>query len=221
MSDRRFADRDPWLFDLDGTLVDTAPDLHRALDATLLAHGHASTEERMMREWVGAGAAVMIRRALAAQDVIPDEDRARLLLADFLDHYRGHIADHSRVYPGIRETLDLLAARGVAMACVTNKFEALARQLLEALDLAPLFGAVIGGDSLEVRKPDPAPLLEACRQLGRSPQRALMVGDSRTDVDAARNAGIPVVCVRYGYSQGEAVEDLAADALVESVRDLL
>lgn len=221
MSRGRFDDRDPWLFDLDGTLVDTAPDLHRALDATLLAHGHAATDEAMMREWVGAGAAVMIRRALAAQDVVPDEDRSRVLLEDFLAHYREHIADHSRVYPGIRETLDLLTARGVAMACVTNKFEGLARQLLAALDLAPRFGAVLGGDSLAVRKPDAAPLIEACRQLGRSPARALMVGDSRTDVDAARNAGIPVVCVRYGYSQGEAVEDLGADALVESVRDLL
>ena len=195
-------DYDFWVFDLDGTLVDTAPDLHRALDATLLAHGHRGTDESMMREWVGAGAAVMIRRALAAQDVIADEDRARRMLEDFLAHYRGHIADHSRVYPGIRETLDLLAARGVAMACVTNKFESLARQLLVALDLAPFFGAVIGGDSLAVRKPDPAPLFEACRRLDRSPERALMVGDSRTDVDAARNAGIPVVCVRYGYSQG-------------------
>ena len=221
MSDRRFADRDPWLFDLDGTLVDTAPDLHRALDATLLAHGHCATDEAMTRDWIGGGAALMIRRALAAQGVTPDPDRARLLLEDFLTHYRGHIADHSRVYPGIRETLDLLTAQGVVTACVTNKFEALARQLLEALDLAPRFGAVIGGDRLAVRKPDPAPLLEACRQLGRTPGRALMVGDSRTDVDAARNAGIPVVCVRYGYSQGEAVEDLGADALVESVRELL
>ncbi|HSG90434.1 MAG TPA: phosphoglycolate phosphatase [Pseudomonadales bacterium] len=212
---------DLWLFDLDGTLVDTAPDLQGALEATLEKFGYAPSGDTDIRAWVGAGAAVTIERALAAQDVALDANAFAPLLAHFLDHYRAHIADRSIVYPGIAETLATLRERGIPMACVTNKYETLARRLLDAIGIGSYFPVVIGGDTLSVRKPDPEPLFEACRRSDRSPGRALMIGDSKTDVDAARNARIAVACVRYGYHQGVDLDGLGADVLVESVHTLL
>lgn len=215
-----------WLLDLDGTLVDSAPDLHGALEATLDRHGHAGVSEAMVRQFVGAGARVLIERALSDLYSQPAEQEAALATIDllhehFLDYYAGHIADRSRPYPGIRDTLVELQQRGIAMAVVTNKYEGLSRQLLDALDLSRYFGAVVGGDTLPVRKPDPGPLLEACRQLGSDPARTVMIGDSITDVRAARNADMPVICVSYGYNHGEDIHHAGADRVVDSLRGLI
>lgn len=215
-----------WLLDLDGTLVDSAPDLHGALDATLGRHGHPTVSEELVRQFVGAGARVLIERALAEVYAQPAEQEAALATIDllhrhFLDYYALHIADRSQTYPGVREALEDLSQRGIALAVVTNKYEGLSRQLLDALDLSGHFGAVIGGDTLPVRKPDPGPLLEACRQLGSDPAFAVMIGDSITDVRAARNADMPVICVSYGYNHGEDIHSAGADRVVDSLRGLI
>ena len=215
-----------WLLDLDGTLVDSAPDLHGALEATLRRHDHATVSEQLVRQFVGAGARVLIERALAELYPQPAEQEAALASIDllhehFLDYDAAHIADRSVPYPGVRETLVDLRERGVALAVVTNKYEGLSRQLLEALDLAEHFGAVVGGDTLAVRKPDPGPLLEACRQLGSDPARTVMIGDSITDIRAARNADMPVICVSYGYNHGEDIHSAGADRVVDSLRGLI
>lgn len=215
-----------WLLDLDGTLVDSAPDLHGALEATLHRHGHPSVSEELVRQFVGAGARVLIERALAELYSQPAEQEAALatidlLHAHFLDYYAEHIADRSQPYRGVRETLEDLRERGVALAVVTNKYEGLSRQLLDALDLSAYFGAVVGGDTLPVRKPDPGPLLEACRQLGSDPAQAVMIGDSITDIRAARNANMPVICVSYGYNHGEDIHGAGADRVVDSLRGLI
>ncbi|MCC5886146.1 MAG: phosphoglycolate phosphatase [Gammaproteobacteria bacterium] len=215
-----------WLLDLDGTLVDSAPDLHGALEATLHRHGHDTVSEQLVRKFVGAGARVLIERALAAIYPQADAQQAALahideLHAHFLEYYAGHIADRSQPYPGVRETLVALGQRGIALAVVTNKYEGLSRQLLEALDLSGHFGAVVGGDTLPVRKPDPGPLLEACRQLGSDPAQTVMVGDSITDIRAARNADMPVICVSYGYNHGEDIHSAGADRVVDSLQGLI
>lgn len=212
---------DAWLFDLDGTLVDTAPDLHGALAVTLDAFGHGPCDEARVRDWVGAGARVTIEQALRHQSVEHDDACLDRMLEHFLDHYRAHIADRSVIYPGIETTLAWLQHRGLGAGVVTNKYEDLSISLIEALAIDHLFGTIIGGDTLPVRKPDPAPLLEACRRLGCEPARTLMVGDSKTDVDAARNAGIDVVCVSYGYHGVHPPHSLGADLVVDSVADLL
>ena len=215
-----------WLLDLDGTLVDSAPDLHGALESTLRRHGHRTVSEELVRQFVGAGARMLIERALAELYPQPGEQEAALAPIDllheqFLDYYSEHIADRSQPYPGIREALVDLRERGVALAVVTNKYEGLSRQLLAALDLADHFAAVVGGDTLAVRKPDPAPLFEACRQLGSDPARTIMIGDSITDIRAARNADMPVICVSYGYNHGEDIHSAGADRVVDSLRGLI
>ena len=209
------AARRAWLFDLDGTLVDTAPDLHAALQETLAAFGHPPTDLELVRAFVGQGARRTIERALAHHGEAVDGPGLDARLEHFLAHYGAHIADASRVFPGVAETLAALAAENRPMACVTNKVEHLARRLLGAIGLP--FEVVIGGDSLAERKPHPLPLLEACRRLGADPGEALMIGDSITDVDAGRAAGIPVVCVRYGYHGEIAPDALGADAVVDSL----
>lgn len=210
-----------WLFDLDGTLVDTAPDLHAALQDTLAAFGHPGTELGLVRAFVGQGARRTIERALDHHGIAVDAAGLDARLAHFLAYYGAHIADASRPFPGVAATLAQLAAEGRPLACVTNKTEDLSRALLDAIGLGAHFEVVIGGDTLAERKPHPLPLQEACRRLGGSPDEALMLGDSITDVDAARAAGIPVVCVRYGYHGERAPEELGADALVDTLEALL
>ena len=213
--------RRAWLFDLDGTLVDTAPDLHAALQDTLAAFGHPPTELDLVRAFVGQGARRTIERALAHHGEVVDEAGLDARFEHFLAFYGDHIADTSMLFPGVQATLDALVGAGRPVACVTNKTEALSRSLLAALGLGGIFEVVIGGDSLPERKPHPLPLQEACRQLGVIIDDALMLGDSVTDVDAARNAGMPVVCVRYGYHGDLAPDDLGADAVVDSLDALL
>jgi phosphoglycolate phosphatase len=213
--------RRAWLFDLDGTLVDTAPDLHAALQDTLAAFGHPPTELDLVRAFVGQGARRTIERALAHHGEAVDDAALDARFEHFLAFYGDHIADTSKLFPGVQTTLDVLASEGRAVACVTNKTEALSRSLLAALGLGEVFEVVIGGDTLSERKPHPLPLQEACRQLGASVDEALMLGDSITDVHAARNAGVPVVCVRYGYHGDTAPDALGADAVVDSLDALL
>ena len=212
---------DAYLFDLDGTLVDTAPDLMAGLNVCLTEHGYSAVDEELTRRWVGHGAAKMIEQALVHQGSDgPPAQLARSMLDRFLDYYVAHIADDSAPYPGVREALVHLRQRA-GLGVVTNKANRLTSALLDALDLARSFGIVVCGDTLANPKPAADPALHACATLGADPARTLFVGDSITDVQCARAAGCDVVCVRYGYSGGIAPEDLGADGLIDSLTYLV
>ncbi len=209
------------LFDLDGTLVDSAPDMAVAVDRMLVDVGHPAAGEERVRRWVGNGARRLVMRALTGRvDGEPPEADVDRALTLFLRYYEERLSVRSRLYPGTRGGLDRLRTDGYGLACVTNKPEGLARQLLRDMGLDDVLPVVVGGDTLTVRKPDPAPLHHAMAALGAPAEHTLMVGDSRADVDAGRNAGTGVVCVPYGYSQGEDVNAMAPDAVVASIEEL-
>lgn len=211
------------LFDLDGTLVDTAADIALALNAALAEFEVAPLEERRVRDLIGRGAAVLIERALAQRGVDADAALRERVFARFLAQYHHlHHAGHStaQAYPGAFEGLSTLRARGLKLAVVTNKQRSLAILTLRHAGLAPLFELVVGGDTCAERKPRPEPLLHAGRALGFAPAALLMVGDSANDVTAARAAGMPVWCVPYGYNEGVDPRSLPCDRFVESLAEL-
>jgi phosphoglycolate phosphatase len=208
-----------YLFDLDGTLVDTAPDIHRALNHALRQHGYPSIDESLTRHFIGHGGRALVRAALE-HHALPDT-RADDLLAAFLEHYGAHIADFSQPYATVVSTLARLADRGCRLGIVTNKNSRLTALLTDALGLRGFFSAIVAGDSAAKPKPAPDPVHLAMRQLGVDSAETLFVGDSSTDVGAARAAGTAVVCVRYGYSQGIAAEALGADGIIGLFEELL
>jgi len=201
------------VLDLDGTLVDTAPDLVRALNAVLIAESMAPVALGASLAMVGHGARAMIEAAFAAAGRAPEARDLDRLMADFITHYAAHIADHSRTFAGAEAALDRFAEAGWLLAICTNKLEGLARQLLGALGLADRFAAITGQDSFGFRKPDPRHLTETIRLAGGSLARAVMVGDSVTDIDTAKAAGVPVVAVTFGYSTVP-VEELGPDRVI-------
>lgn len=209
-----------YLFDLDGTLVDTAPDLMRALNHVLRDAGLPLVDEAMTRHWVGHGVRAMLNAALEHHDADASTARLDALFDACLAYYGEHIADHSVPYPAVVDTLDGLARR-VPLAVVTNKPTDLSERLLDALDLRRFFAAVVGRGSTPNHKPDAEPALYACEQLGVEPREALFVGDSATDVKCARAAGCDVVLYRYGYNHGQDPDTLDADAVVDSLAVLL
>ncbi|WP_027858138.1 phosphoglycolate phosphatase [Marinobacterium jannaschii] len=227
MMQRLFNGRDPALvlFDLDGTLVDSVPDLARAIDRMLQALGQAPAGIERVRHWVGNGAQVLVKRALAGQHDVGDIELPAALFergyALFLDYYGEATADQSELYPGVIECLDGLKARGITMAVVTNKPIAFTRTMLDGFGLTPYFAVVLGGDSLPTRKPDPQMLLAAMAECGATAAQSLMVGDSLNDVGAGRNAGCAVACVPYGYNHGQPIADARPDLIVERLDQLL
>lgn len=202
------------LLDLDGTLVDTVPDLAAALNRLMASRGLPPFSHPETAAMVGDGVAVLVGRAFAARGRDPDE-RA---IADFSGDYGAHAAVGSRVYPGVPALLRDLSAAGWRLAVCTNKPEAIARTLLEALDLMPMLRAIGGGDSFPVRKPDPAHLLATLRAAGGDPGHAVMAGDHANDVAAARGAGVKSVFVTWGY--GPIAMAAGADAVADSMAAL-
>lgn len=207
------------VFDLDGTLVETAPDLLGATDHVLGLVGLPPADPALIRPQISFGARAMIAaglrhagRELPAAEV--DDLHQR-----FLAHYAENIARHSHAYPGLEAALDQLAARGARLAVCTNKLEGLSRQLLGALGLIGRFQAVAGRDTFPVYKPDPGHLLGAIRLAGGDPRDAIMVGDSDTDIKTARAAGLPVIAVPFGYTDVP-VEQLGPDLVLAHYRDL-
>ncbi|HIJ63717.1 MAG TPA: phosphoglycolate phosphatase [Rhodospirillaceae bacterium] len=207
------------LFDLDGTLVDSLPDLFAATNRLLADLGRPAVSGQDLRQWVGDGAAALVERALTATGGLPEGGMAPMVRR-FLDHYRGHTADESRPYPGVAETLALLRRRGHRLGVCTNKPTALSLELLGALDLLPFFLAVVGGDTAPARKPDPRHLWATLEAMGCAGAKALMVGDSLNDVAAARAAGLPVVVMSFGYCRGDPGA-LGADAVIDDFARLL
>jgi phosphoglycolate phosphatase len=218
-SSRGLAAYSGYLFDLDGTLVDTASDINAALNAALEDAGFVTVDEALTRHWVSHGARILIEQALTSQRAPLEALDA--LLGAFLDHYARNLAVLSRPYEGVVETLAALAARGSRLAVVTNKRTKLTLPLLDALDLARFFDCVVCSDTAPRPKPAPDPALHAGRVLGLGMQEVLFVGDSTTDVECARAAGCAVVCVAGGYNQGMPPETLGADAIIGSFLELL
>jgi phosphoglycolate phosphatase len=207
------------LIDLDGTLVDTLGDFEVALGAMLADLGLPPVDRPFIERTVGQGSEHLIRSTLAeAGGTSDDYDEA---WRRYQAHYREINGRHSAVYPGVEQGLAGLRAAGLPLVCLTNKPAAFARELLAAKGLGGAFAHCFGGDSFVRKKPDPLPLIEACRALGTAPARTLMVGDSRNDVLAARAAGCPVVLVRYGYNHGEPAESAGADRVIDRLDELL
>lgn len=206
------------LFDLDGTLVDTAPDLAAAANRMLADLGRASLPDDRIRDFVGKGVVNLVNKCFEASGGGGEEDRARAH-AVFERHYSAGIADRSRPYPGVVDGLEALERAGIAMGCVTNKAGRFTEPLLELTGLRRFFGVVVSGDTVERKKPHPDPMLYAAGKLGASPAETLVVGDSLNDVQSARAAGCAVVVVPYGYREGLSLEDLGADAVVASVEE--
>lgn len=213
---------DAYLFDLDGTLVDTAPDLMHALNTTLVHAGYAEVGIDLTRLWVGHGAKIMLAQAVEHQGASKlADDQIEEYFEFFLERYGERIAVDSVPYPGVIESLDTLASRSHKLGVVTNKLQGLSMQLLRELDLYRFFNIVVGGDTLQVRKPEPQPILYACNELVSVPSETLFVGDSTTDVKAARAAGCPVVCMRDGYNHNTPAIELGADHVIDSFNQLL
>ena len=187
------------VFDLDGTLVDTAPDLIATLNAVLAREGHDPVAFAEARTMIGGGVRHMLTRALARQGGVVEPPELDRLFADFIPHYAAHIADHSQPFPGLTQCLDRLAAQGDRFAVCTNKLEQLSVLLLERLGLAGRFAAICGQDTFGMPKPDPELLRRTIARAGGSLESAVMIGDSPADVAVARGAGVPVIAVDFGY----------------------
>ncbi|WP_018232682.1 phosphoglycolate phosphatase [Thioalkalivibrio thiocyanodenitrificans] len=204
------------LIDLDGTLVDSVPDLAWCVDAMMRELGLPERGEPAVRKWVGNGVERLVQRALInAVDGEADEAEFRRALPVFMRLYRENTSGRSLLYPGVREGLDYLQRSGVRMGCVTNKAEQFTMPLLRDMAIRDYFELVVSGDTLPLKKPDPAPLLYAAEHLGVTPEESLMVGDSRSDVKAARAAGFTIVCVSYGYNHGEDIRNQGPDAVID------
>lgn len=207
------------VFDLDGTLVDTAPDLHDTLNAVLGRHGRPGVGLDSVRAMVGDGARALLERGFAATGAPAAPAQVDAAFADFLSHYETYVALHSRPFPGVPAALDALKAAGWRLGVCTNKPHRLARKLLDALGLLDRFGAVVGGDSLAVRKPAAGHLLGTLDALGAAADRSIMVGDSRNDVAVARAAGLPVILVSFGYTAVPPAA-LGADRVIDHFAEL-
>jgi phosphoglycolate phosphatase len=202
------------VFDLDGTLVDTAGDLLETLNVLLLREGLAALPYSAVGSLVGAGARAMIERGFRANGADLAPERREVLFTDFVALYGANIAAQSRPFPGVLAALDRFSAAGWRFAVCTNKQEDLSVRLLAALGLADRFEAVCGGDTFAVRKPEPGHLLGTIAKAGGDPARAVMIGDSRADILAAQNARVPVVAVTFGYTD-EPVETFAPDVVID------
>jgi len=207
------------VFDLDGTLLDTGPDLLRALNRTLDGEGLAGLGHADVAGLFGHGARALIGEGFRRSGRVLDDARLPDLIDRFIAFYGAEIAVETRPYPGLVEALARLARRGIGLAVCTNKREALSHAVLEGTGLAPLFAAVVGGDSLPEQKPHPRPLLEAIARAGGTPDAAVMVGDSETDIATARAAGLPVVAVTFGYG-GRPASEFGADAVISHYDEL-
>lgn len=207
------------VFDLDGTLVDTAPDLVDTLNVIFAREGLPAVPYGAARNMVGGGARLMIERGLLAEGrALPAEEIDRLC-RDFVDHYAAHIADRSRPFPGAEAALAALAGQGCRLAICTNKLEWLSLRLLETLGLSRHFAAVCGADTFGMQKPHPSILLGTIERAGGSAADTVMVGDSATDIATARAANVPVVAVDFGYTEVP-VAELNPDRIVSDFTQL-
>ena len=209
------------LIDVDGTLVDSVPDLAYCVDAMMRELGLPERGEQRVRHWVGNGVERLVKRSLINQlDGEPDEALFSRALPVFEALYRENTSKRSCLYQGVNEALEFLSTTGVRIGCVTNKASQFTLPLLQDLGVRDYFEIVICGDMVERKKPDPMPLLQAAEQLETEPQASMMLGDSMSDVKAARAAGFQIVCMSYGYNHGEDIRDYDPDAVIDSMAEI-
>ena len=205
---RKRSDIDLLLFDLDGTLVDSVPQLYLAVDAALQGCGLPGVTLEQVKQWIGNGADILLRRAIQRRDDLQgemDEALVTRVRQKFDERYLAGLDRDFTLFPGVLATLQRLRSAGYRMAVVTNKPHPFVAPLLQEAGLMPLFDQLLGGDLLPQRKPDPAPLLHVCHTQQVAPERSVMVGDSKNDVLAAKAAGMPVIGLTYGYNHGEPI----------------
>jgi phosphoglycolate phosphatase len=207
------------VFDLDGTLVDTAPDLINALNFVLDREGLPPVPLHSARNMIGAGARAMIERGLELEGRTAGLADITRLTKDFIDYYAAHIADVSRPFEGLEAALDELGSRGYRFAVCTNKLEWLSKLLLDQLGLSSRFSAICGADTFGVSKPDPAILQQTIARAGGQVSQSIMVGDAGPDIGVARRAGVPVIGVEFGYTEVP-IADLKPDRLISHMREL-
>ena len=212
---------DLMMFDLDGTLIETAPEICDAVNDTLRRFGLPDVTQTQVNDWIGHGTRELLIQALAFSGKTPVAAvRANTSLAEktteFDHHYQRRCGTRSQLYPHVREVLQTLRRQGVTLAVVTNKEDRYTRRLLDAHTLAPLFDRVISGDTLPTRKPDPAGVLSCLAQFNVAAARALFVGDSSIDAATARHAGVPVWLLPYGYNLGQPIEACKPDRVIQN-----
>jgi phosphoglycolate phosphatase len=207
------------VFDLDGTLIDTAPDLVDTLNVVFAREGWPPVPYETARNTIGGGARMMIARGIAAEGIAVAPAKIEQLFADFIAHYTAHVADRSRPFPGLTDALDALASDGYRFAVCTNKLERLSVLLLKQLKLADRFAAICGQDTFGMQKPDPEVLRRTVTAAGGSLTHAIMIGDSVTDIRTARAAGIPVIAVDFGYSD-RPVSEFGPDRIISHFAQL-
>jgi phosphoglycolate phosphatase len=209
------------LIDVDGTLVDSVPDLAYCVDQMMNQLGRPVHGEAKVRDWVGNGVERLVRRALIGQlDGEPEEADFKHAYPIFLELYAENTSKRSHLYPGIREGLDYLKSQGYRLGCVTNKAARFTLPLLQDLGVHDDFEIIVAGDTLPKKKPDPMPLFYAAERLSVDPSTSLMVGDSQSDVKAARAAGFQIVCMSYGYNHGEDIRHYNPDAVLDSLAEI-
>jgi phosphoglycolate phosphatase len=207
------------VFDLDGTLVDTAPDLINALNYILVREGMPPVPLHSARTMIGAGARRLLERGLELDGRVIELEDINRLTADFIDYYAAHIADASRPFEGLEAALDDLAERGCRFAVCTNKLEWLSKLLLDRLGLSARFSAICGADTFGISKPDPAILRQTVARAGGEMSSTLMVGDAGPDIGVARRAGVPVIGVTFGYTEVP-IAELKPDLLIHHMKEL-
>lgn len=212
---------DAVLFDLDGTLCDSAPDMAAAIDLTLEAIGEQPVGTETVRGWVGDGVGVLVERALThARGRAPEQTELQTTVERFLVEYRDHLCVHSKLYPGVAPLLETLAGKQVPLGVVTNKPAAFTEPLLESLGVFHMFGSVISGDTCDERKPHPMPVLVALEELKATPAASVMVGDSPNDAIAARAAATGALLMTWGYNVGVDLRSLDTDGLFDDAQSL-
>ena len=223
MSERAF---DLILFDLDGTLVETAPEIMDAVNDTLARFEMPPVSQQQVNDWIGHGTLALLVQAVADRSGTPVEEvRASDLLRQMVPIYDGfyqlRCGTRSHLYPYVREVLNTLRAQGVKLAVVTNKEGRYTKVVMDVHELAPLFDAVVSGDTFPAKKPNPAGVAHCLAQFGVAPERTLFVGDSSIDAATARNAGVPVWLLPYGYNMGQPIEACAPDRVIADFSSLL
>lgn len=209
------------LIDVDGTLVDSVPDLAYCVDEMMKQLDMPIHGEDKVRDWVGNGVERLTRRALIGQlDGEPDDELFEKAYPIFLDLYSENTCKRSALYPGVKEGLEYLQSAGYKIGCVTNKAEQFTLPILRDLGILDIFEIVVSGDTLEKKKPDPMPLLHVAEKLGVLPGESTMLGDSVSDVKAARAAGFQIICMSYGYNHGVDIRDAKPDAVIDSMQEL-
>ncbi|MBB1271993.1 phosphoglycolate phosphatase [Psychromonas sp. SR45-3] len=220
----KFTGKKAILFDLDGTLIDSAPDLALAINHMLTSIGREPISATIIRSWVGNGASVLVQRGLSGQAQIADDLDSDLLakaLAIFLEFYAQNLCIDTVTYPHVRSTLKILKAKGYQLAIVTNKPFDFIQPILDGLELNGLFELLIGGDTLEKRKPDPLPLHYSCEKLGVTVDQCVMIGDSKNDILAANAANMQSIGLSYGYNYGEDINEHNPDISFDDFADII